>query len=214
MNWSVIVDFISSVLQASLDKPYLLLPFFILEEFGVPFPWVLSGLFIYAGYRLSQGELTVLWMIPINIGGGLIGASTVYWLSRRGLLRFLGRFRRYVRLDDESLHKIHPRIQQWGPVAVLLGRFLPMPMPVMSLVSGVLRLPFLGFLFFIALGNLLWNVMYMTGGVLTGHALSYFLENLSRPAYLIIIPSVLLAIGFAILTIKLRRRSRNRNEHK
>lgn len=210
MNWSAFLDFTMSILRASLDRPYLLLPFFILEEFGVPFPWILSGLFVYAGYRLSQGELTVLWMIPVNIGGGLIGASTVYWLSRCGLLRFLGKFGRYVRLDKVSLDKIQPRIRHWGPVAVLLGRFLPVPMPVTSLISGIFRIPFLAFLFFIALANLIWNVMYMTGGVLTGHALSYFLESLSRPAYLIIIPAILLAAGFAFIAIK-RHRSKNRN---
>lgn len=205
---SAILDSLNMVLQVALNKPYLLLPFFILEEFGVPFPWVLSGLFVYAGYRLSQGDLMVLWMVPVNIGGGMLGASAVYWLSRRGLLGFLGRFRRFVRLDEASLNKIQPRVRHWGPVAVLLGRFLPMPMPVTSLVSGLFRIPFLTFLLFIGLANLIWNVLYMSAGVLTGHALSYFMESLIRPAYLIIIPAVLLAIGFAVLAVFLRRRRR------
>lgn len=200
-----------AMLRGSLDKPYLLLPFFILEEFGVPFPWILSGLFIYAGYRLSQGDLVVLWLIPVNISGGLIGASAVYWLSRRGLLHFLGRFRRYVRLDDASLDKIQPRIRHMGPVAVLLGRFLPIPMPVTSFISGLFRIPFLGFLVFIALANLIWNVLYMSGGVVTGQALSYFLHHLTRPAYLIIIPAVVLIGGFAFATVKIRRRPKSRD---
>ncbi|MBI4288173.1 MAG: DedA family protein [Chloroflexi bacterium] len=206
MDLAAIVEFMGGVLRASLERPYLLLPFFILEEFGVPFPFILSGLFVYAGVRLSQGDLMVLWMVPVNIGGGMIGASVVYWLARRGLLRFLGRFRRLVRLDETSLNRLHPRIRQWGPVAVLVGRFLPMPMPVTSIVSGLLRIPFLAFLLFIGLANLLWNLLYMSGGVLTGHALSYFIQNLTRPAYLIIVPAALALIGLGALAVFLRRR--------
>lgn len=206
MSLTAVVDFMAAVLRASLDRPYLVLPFFLLEEFGVPFPLVLSGLFVYAGYRLSQGDLMVLWLVPVNIAGGMIGASAVYWLTRCGLLRFLGRFRRFVRLDDSSLARIQPRINQWGPVAVLVGRFLPMPMPVTSLVSGLLRVPFLGFLLFVALANLAWNAVYMSGGVLTGHALSYFIESMARPAYVIIVFSVLTLISVVFLVVWLRRR--------
>lgn len=209
---AAILEFLTSLLQASLDKPYLLLPLFILEEYGVPFPWILSGLFIYAGYRLSQGEMSVLWLIPVNISGGLIGASTVYWLSRRGLLRFLGRFRRYIRLDDESLNKMQPRIRQWGPLAVFIGRLVPVPVPITSLVSGLYRIPFLGFLFFVALSNFLWNVLYMAGGVLTGHALSYFIQALTRPAYLIIVPAAVLIAVFIFLIVKYRYRQKKHGQ--
>lgn len=206
MNLTAVIDFMTAVLRGSLDRPYLMLPFFVLEEFGVPFPLVLSGLFVYAGYRLSQGDLMVLWLVPVNLVGGMMGASAVYWLSRCGLLRFLGRFRRFLRLDDDSLARIQPRIRRIGPVAVLVGRFLPMPMPVTSLVSGLLRVPFLSFLLFVALANLIWNGVYMSGGVLTGHALSYFIESMARPAYVIIGASVLTLTSVTFLVVWVRRR--------
>lgn len=203
---------LSLTLNASLKNPIILLPVFILEEFGIPFPWILSGLFVYAGYQLSQGDMTVLWLIPVNVAGGTIGSSSLYWMSRLGLLRVLGKFNKFLhrQCNDTSDSKISSYIKRWGPLSVFIGRMLPIPMPVMTITAGVFRISYLSFAFFAASSNILWNVFYMSAGMLTGHTHQYLLSNLGKTAAWIIIVGLLAAVISAVILIKLRRNSRSR----
>lgn len=201
---------LSLTLNASLKNPVILLPFFILEEFGVPFPWILSGLFIYAGYQLSQGDMMVLWMIPVNIAGGLIGSSSLYWMSRLGLLRILGRFNKFLHKDDSSDSRIKNYIKRWGPLSVLIGRMLPIPMPVTTIAAGIFRISYLPFAFFAASSNFLWNALYMSAGMLTGRTHQFLLSNLGKTAAWIIILGLLGIVISVMIWLKLRRNSRSR----
>lgn len=205
---SGIINYLSLTLNASIQNPLLLLPLFILEEFGVPFPWILSGLFVYAGYQLSQGNMMVLWMIPVNVTGGLIGSSSLYWMSRLGLLKVLGRFNRFLHRDDSANSKIQAHIKRWGPLSVLIGRMLPIPMPIMTIAAGVFRISYLPFAFFAASSNFLWNVFYISAGMLTGRTHQLLIDNLGKNAALIIILSLLAIAVSVIIFIKLKRRAR------
>lgn len=201
------IDSISLGLNASIKNPLILLPLFILEEFGVPFPWILSGLFVYAGYQLSQGDTMVLWMIPVNIIGGLIGASTLYWMSRKGLLRVLGRFNKFLLRDDQSSgSRVLVHIKRWGPLSVLIGRMLPIPMPLMTIAAGVFRISFLPFAFFVASSNFLWNALYMSAGMLGGRTHQFLLSNLGKTAAWIIILAILALVITLSVFLKLRRK--------
>ena len=205
-----LLNTLSLTLNASLKNPIILLPFFILEEFGVPFPWILSGLFIYAGYQLSQGDMMVLWIIPVNIAGGLIGSSSLYWMSRLGMLKILGRFTKFLHRDDSSDSRFNNYIKRWGPLSVLIGRMLPIPMPLTTITAGIFHISYLPFAFFAALSNFLWNALYMSAGMLTGRTHQFLLSNLGKTAALLILLGLLGIVISVIIWLKIRRNSRSR----
>ncbi len=199
---------LSSTLNASLRNPIVLLPVFILEEFGVPFPLILSGIFVYAGYQLSQGDMMVLWLIPVNVAGGAIGSSSLYWMSRMGLLRIFGRFNKFLyrQSDDSSHSRIRLYIDRWGPLSVLIGRMLPIPMPVMTIAAGVFRISYLPFAFFAASSNFLWNVLYMSVGMLTGHTHQYLLSSLGKTATWMVFAALAATVIAVAVFFRLRRK--------
>lgn len=209
-----LLNALSLTLNASLKNPIVLLPIFIVEEFGIPFPLILSGLFVYAGYQLSEGNMIVLWMIPVNVAGSAIGSSSLYWMTRLGFLKILGKFNKFLHKHktESSDSRIKSYIKRWGPISVLIGRMLPIPMPVMTITAGMFRISYLPFAFFAASSSFLWNVFYMSIGILTGRTHQYLLSNFGKTTAVIIILGLVAAVIALIVILKLRRNSKTRQK--
>lgn len=207
-----LLNTISLTLNSAVQNPIILLPFFILEEFGVPFPWILSGLFLYSGYRFSQGDMMVLWMIPVNILGGFIGSSSLYWMSRLGLLKVFGRFNRFLHRQNSqsSDSRIHSYVKKWGPLSVLIGRMLPIPMPLITITAGVFKISYVPFLIFAATSNFLWNALYMSAGMFTGTTHRFLISNLGKTAALTVVLLIVAVAIFLVIFLKMRAQSRSR----
>lgn len=188
-----------------LDKPFLLLPLFILEELGVPLPLVLSGLFIYAGYALSQGAWSAFLFVPVNLGGSLMGATGVYWAVRGGLS--LPTLRRTLVNRLPSLFRPRKQSSQgWHILAVAGARLVPVPMIIITAGFATVRTPYPAFALGVLLTTLLWNVVFLSGGLGAGLVAARLPGEL--PAAVRYAPAAVVWIGMLVAFAVFRRRQR------
>jgi len=150
-----------------LTHPYALLPLFVGEEFGLPLPLLLSGAFTYVGFALSHGHIGALALVPVNILGSFLGASAIYGTARAGLAGTLWRRLRrpHILSFDTEDGLDQPR---WYFPIFLGARMAPVPSVLVSATAGLLKVPYYSFVLAVVSSTLLWNLIFILGGVTAG----------------------------------------------
>ena len=201
-----ISSFISNLLNLPVDHPLALIPLFILEEFGLPMPLVLSGLFTYVGYLVSQGHDTALILIAINFIGAVLGSTIIYWCARGGLSIPLWRLGSRLTLGQTSLTEIMSRLGSTNSFIVLWFRMSPLPLVVTSVCSGLLKVPYRIFVIGVGISAVMWNLIYLAGGFIAGWTSQKFIGDLRGPIRYI--PILVIWLGSAAVFAILRWRKR------
>jgi membrane protein DedA with SNARE-associated domain len=129
---------------------------------GVPLPCTL--LVIAAGAFARQGYLPWHTAAFVSIISVIIGDSLSYSLGYYASSYVLKRFSRTSQWQEAERS-----FQKWGPLSIFFSRFLitAIALPV-NLISGTTRYPFRKFLFFDALGEVIWIFGYGGLGYLFG----------------------------------------------
>jgi membrane protein YqaA with SNARE-associated domain len=101
------------------------------------------------GWAVVVALATILnpWLIGLSAGlGASLGQTTGYFLGYSGRLA----------LKDVTKHqRIINWMQHWGALVIFLFALIPNPLvDIVGAVAGILRFPFLKFLFFCALGTI------------------------------------------------------------
>ena len=198
--------FLSSLVNWPVDKPLAFIPLFILEELGVPLPLILSGLFTYVGYLVSQGEIQALGMVGVNLLGALVGSTTIYWMARAGLSIPLWRYGSRLTSGKTSLTDLMSRLGSTSSFIVLWFRFSPLPLVIISVSCGLLRIPYRIFAIGVAISSIVWNIIYLMAGFIAGKASQPFLHESSGLIRYAPIFAVWVALGIAFAVTKWRQR--------
>jgi membrane-associated protein len=159
----------------------------MLENIGVPVPG--ETVLLFAGFLAFQGKIHILPAILTAMAGATTGASLGYSLGWYGgpsiVNRFLRRFPRLRKRYDDA-QKMFLKHGQW---AVFAARFITGLRIFAGLVAGVLRMPFLIFLFFSFAGAVCWALVIGYVGFLFGSSwdrLVSFVGHMDRIALVII----------------------------
>lgn len=131
---------------------------------GVPLPNAL--LLIASGSFIAGGQMQ-LWPVLIAASAASIaGDQTGYWVGRWAGTAALRRVHGALR---ERLEAAEQSARRWGAWGVFLSRWLITPLgPFVNLVSGASRYPWLNFLMWDILGEVLWVLLYVSLGRLIG----------------------------------------------
>ena len=142
---------------------------------------------VYAGttHRLSIALIVIAAAI-----GAIVGDNIGYAIGRLGGYPLLHRYGRYVRLDERRLTLGQYLFRRHGSKLVFFGRFVAILRAFAAFLSGANLMPWRRFLFFNALGGIVWSTTFGLGGYLLGQQL----VRLSRP-----IDIALVAAGLAVL---------------
>jgi len=142
---------------------------------------------VYAGttHRLSIALIVIAAAI-----GAIVGDNIGYAIGRLGGHPLLHRYGRYVRLDERRLTLGQYLFRRHGSKLVFFGRFVAILRAFAAFLSGANLMPWRRFLFFNALGGIVWSTTFGLGGYLLGQQL----VRLSRP-----IDIALVAAGLAVL---------------
>ncbi|GAB3946588.1 DedA family protein [Corynebacterium tapiri] len=140
----------------------------IFIESGVLFPF-LPGDSLLVTAAILRGELGVsVWQILLVAGIAAIAGDQVgFWLGRR-----FGRklFKPNARiLKTRHLEEAETFFHRWGPLALVLGRFVPIVRTYVPLAAGTAAMNYRSFLMWNVLGALGWVVSMTMVGVLLGH---------------------------------------------
>jgi membrane protein DedA with SNARE-associated domain len=177
-----------------------------IESMGIPFPGetaLLAGA-VYAG---GTGNLNIVLVVLAAAVGAIIGDNLGYLIGRHGGYRLLGRIAPFIRLNQSHLDAAQRYFERHGNKTVFLGRFFALLRAWAAFLAGTNRMPWRSFLFWNALGGVVWATIY---GAL-GYALGNNLPLLGRIVHMIGIVGTALTVAIvlgAIILWRMRLRRR------
>ncbi|SOD74147.1 membrane-associated protein [Jatrophihabitans sp. GAS493] len=161
---------------------------------------------LVAGVFCERGVLDLRIMIPVAIIAAIAGDSVGYEFGRK-FGPALRRSRAGLRVGEPRWATVDAFLHKHGGKAVFLGRMTALLRALMPSMAGMSGMHYWTFLFWNALGGILWA----TGCVLLGYAFSSALGTIGST--LTWAPLAILAVaGIVYLVLHRRRRKREQAE--
>jgi len=176
------------------------------EESGIPMPLPADLAMALAGYRVAQGQMSLLEAFAIGQAATLLGSSCLYWVGRRGGRAILFRYARLLHISPQRLNQAERLVTRSGPLAVIVGRQIPGLRMITPLACGIFRIPYRVFLPAMFVGSSVYIGAFLALGMWGGPAaLAAFREG-GLPLRLL--ASTVMLVGAALILRLLDRRAR------
>jgi len=141
----------------------------------------------------GSGALGLGETLLLGFFGGLLGDLLSYGLG----FRFKDRIGQLpgLRTHPEWLSSTERYFQRFGAVSLLIGRYIGPLRPLLPMVAGMLRMPFIQFLLISLLAAAGWSIAYLLPGWATGAALRLPLpQGFWGDAALLLVPLALIIL--------------------
>lgn len=178
----------------------------LLEECGIPMPMPADLAMALAGYRVAQGQMSLLQAFIIGQAATLIGSSVLYWVGRRGGRALLFRYGRLLHLNAHRIGQAERLVTRLGPLAVIIGRQVPGLRLAAPLACGVFRVPYRQFLPAMFVGASVYIGIFIAIGMWGGPAALAAVRT--QGVTLRFVVTTVLLILAALLLRQLNRRAR------
>jgi membrane protein DedA with SNARE-associated domain len=143
----------------------------MLESFGIPLPGETA--LIFFGVLASQGNYNIAAVIAVTAAAAIVGDNLGYWLIGRLGGRALFRRNRWLkRWSDSLLPRAEAIMQRHGGKTVFFGRFIAILRFTAAWVAGLGRMPWWRFLFWNALGGIVWATAFGLAAFYGGKAVA------------------------------------------
>jgi membrane protein DedA with SNARE-associated domain len=177
-----------------------------IESFGVPVPGETA--LIAFGVLASQGHYAIAAVIAVATAGAIIGDNLGFWLiGRKGGRALLARSAWLERRTQHVLPRAEALIERYGGRAVFFGRFVSVLRETIAWVAGLARMSWPRFLFWNALGGVVWATAVGLLAYFGGKALADSVGRYGLYAALVIVFAVALVVAGPRLIRRLRSRS-------
>jgi membrane protein DedA with SNARE-associated domain len=194
---SPIVDAATNVIDAlGLPGVFLLMT---LESACIPVPS--EAIMLFAGFNVSQGDMTLFGIVAAGVLGNLVGSLIAYGVGYYGRLEVLDQ-NRFIHVNRRHLEWADRWFERHGSATVFFTRMLPIIRTFISLPAGAARMPLGRFVTFTLLGCIPWVLMLGIIGREVGDRWEDWRDKLHYLDYL-----VLAAIVLGIVYLIWRRRS-------
>ena len=125
-----------------------------LETAGLPLPGETA--LIAAGVYASKGHLSITAVIVIAAAAAIIGDNIGYWLGRELGRRLIYRYAWMKRIADRVMPPAERFFDRHGGKAVFFARFFGGVRVTGAWMAGITRMSWWKFLFWNALGGIVW----------------------------------------------------------
>jgi membrane protein DedA with SNARE-associated domain len=171
----------------------------LLESACIPVPS--EAIKLFAGFSVSEGEMTLFGIVAAGVLGNLAGSWIAYAAGYFARIDLLER-NRLIHISPKHLRWADDWFKRYGDATVFFTRMLPIIRTFISLPAGVARMPFWRFTAFTLAGCVPWVLMLALVGRSVGDNWEHWRHNLGYLDYV-----VLAAIvgGVAYLLIRRRR---------
>jgi undecaprenyl-diphosphatase len=166
-----------------------------IESLGIPLPGETA--LITAAAFAALGRLNIFGVVAAAAAGAIIGDNAGYWIGKKGGLALIRRYGRYLRLDEAKIDKMHAFFERHGPKTIFLGRFISLLRCWAAALAGVANMPMRTFMFWNALGGVVWASIFGTLGFFFGKNLP-LLERYLGQASMAVALLVALVVGIAL----------------
>lgn len=182
-------DFISST---GLPAVFLLMA---LESACIPVPS--EAVMLFAGFSVSNGDLTLVGIVVAGVLGNLVGSWVAYAAGYYGRLDLLEK-NRLVHVNPQHLAKADEWFERYGDATVFFSRMLPIVRTFISLPAGVARMPFWRFSILTLAGCVPWVTMLALVGRAVGDNWEEWREHLHYLDYAVLAAVVALVVYFVV----------------
>ena len=167
-----------ATLQNALDNfGYAAVALFIMiESSGIPFPGE-TMLLLASFYAAVSHQLQIPLVIACAAFGAIIGDNIGYAIGRSGGRAFVVRYGKYVFIKPEHLALAEAYFAKHGNKTVFFGRFVALLRAWAAFLAGVNHMHWRTFLFYNAVGGILWATIYGTIGYIAGR---FFHDNFAQ----------------------------------
>ena len=172
------------------------------ESMGIPFPGetMLVTAAVYAG---TTGELNVTHVILAAIIGAIAGDNAGFWIGRTVGFRWVVRYQSRLRLTTRRLKLGQYLFLRHGGKVVFFGRFVAVLRALAAVLAGLNCMNWWRFLFFNALGGIVWAGAYGLGAYAFGETLA---NALSRIGLVLGIAAAAAVVAALIIARRFERR--------
>jgi len=166
----------------------------MLESFGIPLPGETA--LVTFGVLASRGNYGIEWVIVVTAAAAIIGDNLGYWLigrlGGRALFERWGWLRRY---SERVLPTVEGIMERHGGKTVFFGRFIAILRFTAAWVAGLGRMRWWRFLFWNALGGIVWATSVGLVAYYSGHAAANAIGRYGVYAGIAIVVALVLVIG-------------------
>ncbi|GAA4458693.1 DedA family protein [Novipirellula rosea] len=117
----------------------------------------------WAGYSVSQGNVSFIAVVTAGSIGSFLGALAWYllarWIGKERLARWIDGHGAWLTITRRDLDQVDQWFEKWGSVAVLVCRMIPGIRTLISVPAGFAAMPIGRFSVFTAIGTVLWTAL-------------------------------------------------------
>jgi len=183
--------YINVVIQDYGQWTYLILFLIVFCETGLVVTPFLPGdsLLFVAGAFAALGSLNLVWVLVLLSVAAILGDTINYWVGN-----FIGpkvfQMQNSRIFKKEYLDRTHQFYEKYGPITIVIGRFVPIIRTFAPFLAGVGSMTYGKFLTYNVVGGLLWIFSFTLGGYFFGN-LPFVKKNFTLVIFAIIIISVM-----------------------
>ena len=174
-----------------------------ITDMGITTLAVIDAVLLYVGYQSGPWSLQALLVVLAMTTGRMLGASVIYWLSRRLGRRFADWLGRRLPALRNRLKTITGRLGVHQSLALVIARFTPGLLLPASVASGMLRVSYESFLFGIALYSVIADVGLLLVGYLGRRGT--IIAGIAPEAWQIVAASFILVVLISAAVILVQR---------
>ena len=170
---------------------YLIFFIIIFCETGLVVTPFLPGdsLLFVAGTFAAIGSLNLTWLVLLLTVAAILGDTINYWIGNYiGPKVFQMQNSRVFR--KEYLDRTHQFYEKYGPITIVIGRFVPIIRTFAPFLAGVGSMTYGKFLTYNVVGGILWIASFTLGGYFFGN-LPFVKKNFTLVIIVIIVISVM-----------------------
>ena len=124
-----------------------------------------------AGLWVSRGNMNFLIVVILSVVAGLIGSWCLYFLGFYGgnflLEKYTTKFPKQKQYIENKLEYLRNK----GGKGVFISRLIPVARTIIAIPAGVLKMNFLKFTVYSAIGIFIWNIVFISAGYILGEGI-------------------------------------------
>lgn len=124
-----------------------------------------------AGLWVSRGNMNFLIVVILSVVAGLIGSWCLYFLGFYGgnflLEKYTTKFPKQKQYIENKLEYLRSK----GGKGVFISRLIPVARTIIAIPAGVLKMNFLKFTVYSAMGIFIWNIVFISAGYILGEGI-------------------------------------------